>query len=110
MEQEAVSADDKNLALLAHLLGIFTSFIGALIIWLVKKDAPFVEDQAKEALNFQITVAIAYAASSVLALIGIGVVLWGVVALLNLIFCILGTMAASRGEKYRYPVAIRLVK
>jgi len=69
-----------------------------------------VEDQAKEALNFQITVAIGLAASGVLSPIGIGIGLGGVVILLNIIFCILGTMAASKGEKYRYPVAIRLIK
>ena len=55
-------ADQRTMALAAHLLGIFTWFIGALIIWLINKDdasKAFVTDQAKEALNFQITVTIA---------------------------------------------------
>jgi uncharacterized Tic20 family protein len=110
MEQPAVSQDDKNLGLLAHLLGLLTGFVGPLILWLVKKDSPFVEDQAKEALNFQITVIIAYAASGVLALALIGFALMGVVGIVDLIFCIMATIAASKGERYRYPFALRLVK
>ena len=55
-----VSKDARMWAMLCHLLGLFTCFIGPLIIWLIKKDEdPFIDDQGKEALNFQITVAIA---------------------------------------------------
>src|SRR5687767_6174019 len=51
--------DDKTMATLAHVLGIFTSFVGPLIIWMIKKDtSPFVDDQGKEALNFQLTLLI----------------------------------------------------
>ena len=54
IEAGSPSKDDCNLAMLAHLLGIFTGFIGALIIWIIKKDSPgFAHSQAKEALNFQ---------------------------------------------------------
>ena len=51
----APTPDEKNMGMLSHLLGLFSSFIGPLIIWMMKKDqSPWVEDQAKEALNFQI--------------------------------------------------------
>ena len=54
------SQEDKTLALLTHLSGIVLSFIVPLVIWLINKDKadkPFLTDQAKEALNFQITIA-----------------------------------------------------
>lgn len=105
------ASDDKTMALLAHLLGIFTGFIGALVIYLVKKDSsPFVERHSREALNFQITVAIAYVVSMILILVIIGVFLLMAVYVANLVFCILATMAASKGQEYRYPFALRLVK
>src|ERR1043165_9293283 len=56
----APDKDAVTMGMLCHLLGIFTWFLGPLIIWLIKKDQhPFVDDQGKESLNFQITTAIA---------------------------------------------------
>src|SRR5689334_1430002 len=53
--------DDKTMAMLSHLLGIVLGFVGPLIIWLIKKDqSPFVDDQGKESLNFQIMLVIGY--------------------------------------------------
>ncbi len=104
------SKDACNLAMLAHLLGVFTGFVGALILWLVKKEeAGFVAEQAKEALNFQITVAIALAASVMLKLILIGFLFFPLIFLANFIFCILGALSAAKGKPYRYPFALRLV-
>ncbi|MHC4910458.1 MAG: DUF4870 domain-containing protein [Planctomycetota bacterium] len=106
----APSSDDRNMALLAHVLAIFTGFIGPLIIWLIKKDgSPFVDDHGKEALNFQITVLIASIVSAVLAIVVIGVFLLLAIAICNLVFCILAAVAASNGEFYRYPMTIRLL-
>lgn len=105
------SKDDCNIAMLAHLLGIFTGFIGALVLWLVKKDeSSFISDQAKEALNFQITIAIAFFVSWILAFVLIGMLLIPVLVVVNLVFCILGAVAASKGQAYKYPFALRLVK
>lgn len=107
----APSKDDCNLAMLAHLLGIFTGFIGALVIWLIKKDqSAFIDDQAKEALNFEITVTLACFVSSILVFILIGIFLMWAVIIANIVFCILAAVAASKGQAYRYPFAIRLVK
>jgi uncharacterized Tic20 family protein len=103
--------DDCNIAMLAHLLGIFTGFLGALIIWLLKKDdSTYINAQAKEALNFQITIVIGFVIAWVLAWILIGIALIPVLYIVNIVFCILGAMAASKGQDYRYPFAIRLVQ
>jgi uncharacterized Tic20 family protein len=66
------SNDDKNIATVTHLGGTVFSFIPALIVWLLKKDDAYIYDQAKEALNFQITVLIAQFIAGVLAIILIG--------------------------------------
>lgn len=108
-----VSKDARTMGMLCHLLGIFTCFIGPLVIWLIKKDEmPFVDDQGKEALNFQITLTIAYVVATVLAAItcGIGAVLYPVLWVVALIFGIMGTMKANEGVAYRYPVTIRFIK
>ena len=109
--KQEVSQDAKNMAMLCHLLGLLTSFLGPLILWLVKKDDdPFIDRQGKEALNFQITVAIAGIVSSLLIAVCIGAVLLPVVCVLDLVFAIIACVKSSKGEDYRYPVSIRLVK
>jgi hypothetical protein len=110
-EVSKIPADDRNMGLLCHLLGIFTWWLGPLILWLVKKDhSEFVKDQGKESLNWQITVAIITAICIPFTLVVIGVLGIMVVQVLNIIFCILGTLEASKGKYYRYPFAIRLLK
>jgi len=105
------STDDRNIAMLAHLLGIVSGFVGALIIWLIKKDqSAYVDDQAKEALNFQITMLIAFVGAWILMFVLIGMLLMPMLLVANLVFCILAAVAASNGKSYRYPVAIRLLK
>ena len=104
------SKDDCNLAILAHLLGIFTGFIGALVLWINKKDdSAFVGENAREALNFQITLAIGYVASAVLVIVLIGFLMFWVLYLANIVFCIIGAVAASKGQLYKYPFVFRLV-
>src|SRR5687768_3734036 len=102
--------DERNLGMLAHLLGIFSGFVGALVLWLVKRDEDgFVAEQAKEALNFQVTIAIAMLASIMLKLLLIGFLLVPVVFIVNFVFCILAAIQASKGVPYRYPFALRLI-
>lgn len=109
----SVAQDDRTLALLTHLSGIILSFIVPLVVWLVHKDKPekaFVVDQAKEALNFQITVAIAYVVCMVLTVIVIGAILAPLVWVANLVFCILAGVKANEGVSYRYPFTLRLIQ
>ncbi|HEY5972970.1 MAG TPA: DUF4870 domain-containing protein [Pseudoxanthomonas sp.] len=125
----APTAEEKQWALFAHLSalvgGIVTSgwagsigcFIGPLIIWLMKKDTmAFVDDQAKEALNFNITVAIVFLALFLLSVVtlGIGLIvaipLWIIIGIAWLVFTIIAAIKANQGEAYRYPFALRLIK
>ena len=105
-----ITADDRNIAVITHLAGTLFSIFPGLIVWLLKKDdSTYIADQAKEALNFQITILLAYFISTVLAFILIGFVLMGVIWITNIILCIIAAIAASKGESYRYPFALRLI-
>lgn len=110
-QPQEITKEARMWAMLAHLLGLFTCFIGPLIIWLVKKEEnAFIDNQGKEALNFQITVALAMVVSGLLSVVCIGVILGTVVAVADLVFCILACVKSNTGEAYRYPVSIRFIK
>ena len=109
--------DERQWALLAHLSGLIASFLGGmsflgpLIVWLIKKDqSAFVADQAKEALNFQIAVTIALLVSFAIgAATCVGFLLVPVVGIGSLVYAIIAAMEANKGVVYRYPYTIRLV-
>ncbi|ABE48420.1 MULTISPECIES: DUF4870 domain-containing protein [Methylobacillus] len=104
------SADEKNIAVVTHLAGTVFSVFPALFVWLLKKDSsPFIAEQAREALNFQITLLIGYAISSILMVILVGFLLAGILWIANLILCVLAAIAASQGQEYRYPFTLRLI-
>jgi len=126
---DGTSADERQWAMFAHLSallgGLVTAgwagsvgcFLGPLVIWMMKKDTmPFVDDQAKEALNFNITVAIIFFVLLMLTLftLGIGIILTGpvmvIVGLAWLVLTIIAAIKANQGERYRYPLTLRLVK
>ena len=119
------SSDSRGWAVGAHLTPWIGGFLGPLIIWLAKKDDPFVEYHAREALNYQISmliyifgwlvlgtfiVVVLAAAGAVV----VGIVLFGIgfLACLFLGFVppIIGAIRASNGETYRYPLRLRFIK
>ena len=112
--QPAGTAPDKDArmwGMLCHLTALFAGFVGPLIVWLIKKDEiPFVDDQGKEALNFQITVAIAVFVSFLLCFVVIGFLLLPVVGIGALVLTIIAAVKANGGEAYRYPITIRFIK
>lgn len=106
------SSDDRNLAMLTHLSGFVLSVIVPLIVWLMHKDRAdkaYLVKEAKEALNFQISVLIGYVICGVLAVILIGALLAWLLWLANLILCIVAAVKVSSDGSYRYPFALRLV-
>jgi uncharacterized Tic20 family protein len=114
----APSAQERNWAVAAHLsplLGLAVwaigMLLGPLIVWLIKKDEmPFLNDQGREALNFQITVFLAGLVCSALIFLVIGVPLLFALSIFDLVFMIIGAVKASEGVAYRYPINLRLVK
>lgn len=120
------SSEQQTWRVLAHasafvqLLGV-PSVIGPLVIWLVRRDDPMVEPHARAALNFQLSLLIYFlvgggvAVIAFLTIIGIGVALLiaavlFVLFILELVFALMATLAASRGEFYVYPMSLQLIK
>ena len=105
-----MNSDDRLMAILSHILALVPGIgiLGPLIIYLVKGNEPgFVKDNARESLNFQLTIILLYI---ILFVTIIGIFLWWVVALLNLILVIVATVKAAEGQVYRYPLSLRLIK
>lgn len=103
--------------MLAHFAGLigfiipFGNLLGPLIVWQVKKDQmPFVDDQGKESLNFQITISIAAVVCIVLMLVLIGLVLLPLLGLVALVLMVIAGIKANGGERYRYPFVLRLIQ
>jgi uncharacterized Tic20 family protein len=125
----SIPAEERQWGMFAHLSalvgGLLTAawgggwgcFIGPLVIWLIKKDTmPFVDDQGKEALNFNITVAIVFVILVILSIVTLGlglliaVPIGILVAIAWLVFTIIASIKANEGVKYRYPFTLRLIK
>jgi uncharacterized protein len=105
--------EDRTIALITHLSGIIAGFIVPLIIWLINKDKPeksWLTDQSKEALNFQITLLIVYVVGVILSVILIGALINLIAWIACIVLSIIAGLAANKGEAYRYPFALRLIK
>ena len=117
IDKPAGGSDERMWGMLCHLstfagyLVPFGNILGPLIIWLVKKDEyAFVDDQGKEALNFQISITIYSLVSGVLILAMIGIPLLIAVIIFSVVMTVIAAIKANGGEYYRYPLTIRFVK
>lgn len=106
-----ISDQEKQLAMLSHLGGLLTTIVVPVIIWQLKmKEMPFAAEEAKEALNFQIGVAIAYMIAGAMTFLIIGGLAIPVILLTDIVLSLKGAMSAKEGQAYRYPLNMRLVK
>jgi uncharacterized protein len=111
-DASGIPAPAKSSAALAHYLGVL-GFIGPLIIMMTNStNDPFVKDQSTEALNFHLTVLIGWLVLGVIGVVtcGFGMLLFPFLWIGEIIYSIVGGQAASKGQWYRYPVNIRMVK
>ena len=117
-ESTQTAKEEQNWAMISHLAALsgfiipFGNILGPLIVWLMKKDTmPLVNQHGKEALNFQITVLIAFVISLVLTMVLIGIVLLFVVGIGALVLTIMAAVKVSNGQfDYKYPFTLRLIK
>ncbi|WP_423128455.1 DUF4870 domain-containing protein [Gaoshiqia sp. Z1-71] len=117
MERIIDNPDERTWGMLCHLSAFagmlipFGNIIGPLVVYSIKrKEFDFVDDQGKEAINFQITMSIAMLAALILSLVIIGIFLFIGIALLSLIFTVVAALKANQGEFYRYPFNYPFVK
>ena len=124
-----LSSEERNWAMAAHLCGlswllggtgllfppfggfVLVSLIGPFAIWRGKRDTmPFAAEQARESLNFQITVFLLGLLFAVLAFVLVGFLLLWILGLVNVVLVIIAAMQVSGGRPYRYPFCLRLVQ
>jgi uncharacterized Tic20 family protein len=111
----SVSSDERTWAMLCHLstfaglIGVpFGNILGPLIAWMIKRDEyALVEDQGKEALNFQISMMI-YSLICLVLIITIPLIF--ALLVIDIVYTIIAAIRANAGEYYRYPMTIRLLK
>jgi uncharacterized Tic20 family protein len=110
-----LSSENRNWAMAAHLSAfvgawVALAFVGPLVVWLIKRDEhPFVEQHAREALNFNLTLLIYIVVAGILALVLIGIPLLIAIGITWLVLTIIAAVRAANGEPYRYPLTIRFV-
>ncbi|MCU1508367.1 MAG: hypothetical protein JWQ12_632 [Glaciihabitans sp.] len=103
--------DERLWATLVHIGGILFHFMPALVGYLVLKDrGPFIREHTRAALNFQLTLIVAYLAGAVLLVVFVGFFVILAAAVLDIVFCIIAAIAANNGQYYKYPLAIEFVK
>jgi len=117
MESTSTSSNVRTWCMLAHatalvgfLFPVAGHIVGTLIVWLAKRHvSPEIDAHGKESLNFQISMFIWNIIAGILVLVVIGIPILIVLHILNIIFVIVGSIQASEGKLYRYPLTIRFI-
>ena len=121
VEQPEISKDARMWAMFCHLAGLawllwwivplIGGVIGPLVVWQLKrKEDAFIDEQGKEALNFQISMLLYCIVAGVLCFACVGFVLLPIVAVVDTLFAVIASIKVGNGQHYRYPLTIRLIK
>lgn len=113
----APDKDARTWGMICHLAALsgfvlpFGHVLGPLVIWAIKRDdSPFIDEQGKEALNFQLTMTIAFFIALALVVVLIGFALIGVLCVYDFVMIVVAAIKANEGVPYRYPFTIRFIK
>lgn len=116
MNSEFSAEEEEKWAMLCHLSSLsgylipFGNIIGPMIIYAIFKDRyPFVDDQGREVINFQISMTLYMIGAAILIFILIGLPLLFILMIINFIYTVIGARQAYQGNVYRYPLNLRLV-
>ena len=110
----AITSDARNWAMLSHMsafvmfLGI-PAVVGPLVMWLLRRDDPYAEYHAKEALNFNISFMIWAILAGLSILLVVGLILLPAVLITWFVLVIRAAIKTAAGEDYRYPMTMRFV-
>jgi uncharacterized Tic20 family protein len=113
----STSSEVRTWSVLCHasaLLGLFFHFfghlLGPLLVWLIKRgDAPEIDANGKESLNFQLSMLIYDIIAGILCLVVIGIPILIALWILNTVFVIIASIRTSEGKFYHYPFTIRFL-
>ncbi|MFD1706665.1 DUF4870 domain-containing protein [Siminovitchia sediminis] len=108
---DTLSSNERMLAMAIYITSFFTTIIGPLLIWLLKKDdSDFIDFHGKEYINFLISYTVYSIVASVLMLILIGFILLPIIGILAFVFTIIAAIKAYNGEIYHFPFVFRVLK
>jgi len=100
-----------HLAALLGLIAPLLNILGPFIVWLMKKNEfPFVDEQGKESMNFQMTMTLLTILALLLVFVKIGILLLFAIGIVDVIFVVIASVRTSNGESYHYPFKIRFIK
>jgi uncharacterized Tic20 family protein len=113
-----INKDARMWAMICHLAGLAGiilpasgNIVAPLIIWQIKKENnPFIDEQGKEAVNFQISMSIYFFASVFLCIFCVGAFLVVATIIVFFVFLLIAAVKANNGYHYRYPLTIRFIK
>ena len=112
-----LSKEERTWGMLCHLSAFAFFFfpmghiVGPLVVWLIKKDEmPFVNEQGKESLNFQISITIYSIVAAILIILLIGIPLLVAIGVFSFVMVIIASVKANEGISYLYPLNIRVIK
>lgn len=115
--QQGLSREEKNMGLAVHAASFagylipLGNILGPLIVWLMKRDEmPFVNDCGRNCLNFKLSMFIYFLISFVLMFVGIGFLLLGALAIVDIVLTVIAIIKASEGKSYQYPLSIQFLK
>ncbi|MBU8878891.1 DUF4870 domain-containing protein [Bacillus sp. FJAT-29790] len=110
-ELKMPSNDERLLAAAIYVSSFFTTFIGPLVIWLLKKnESSFVDYHGKEYFNFLISYGVYSIISTILMVILIGFVTIWIVGILAFVFTIIAAVKAYEGKEYEIPFVFRIIR
>jgi len=117
-ESPTITPNEKFWAMICHLSGfaliispLFGNIIAPLIIWLIKKNtSEYVNDQGREALNFQISMTIYLMIAAVLIFIFIGIPLVLGLLIFDIVMIVKAADQTGQGQRFRYPFTFRFIK
>ncbi len=107
----------RTWGMLCHLAGLciwvgvpFGNIAGPLLVWLLKRDEiATVQEQGKEALNFQISMTVYAIIAGILCIFLIGIPLLILIGVTHVVLTIVAAIKVNNGETYRYPFTVRLI-
>ncbi len=115
--QAELTKGQKDMGMLVHASGFagylipFGNILGPLIVWLMKRDEmPFVDSCGRNCINFKLSMMIYFCVSFILMFVGIGFLLLGILAVVDIIFTVIAIIKASDGISYEYPLTIKFLK
>lgn len=104
---QVAPSDERTWGVIMHVGNLLFSFLVPLIIWLIYRERSYTLDQqGRAALNWAISYWIYSIAVGILTLLFVGFILWPILIVVDIVFCIIAAVKAGNGQAWKYPMSI----